>query len=190
MSIVPAFEIGVWNAWIPMLYLPLHPLIMILVDKLVGTGGLDKKMFTPAYTKSEKIITNLMMFILLMLLIYSIFLPLQLGTSWFWIGLPIYILGYIVFLIAVVNINTTPVGEIFTKGMYRYSRHPMVLAMLMMNIGIGIASASWLFLLTAIALMFIPEAPIEEKYCLEKYGDAYREYMHRTPRWFKITKSL
>jgi len=189
MSFIPVFEIGVWNAWILMLYLPLHPLTMILVDKLVGTGGLNKKMFTPPYTKSEKIITNLMLSILLMMLVYSIFLPLQLGTSWFWIGLPIYILGYIVFLIAVVNINTTPVGEVFTKGMYCYSRHPMVLAMLAMNIGIGIASASWLFLLAAIVIMFVPDAQIEEKYCLEKYGKAYKEYMNKTPRWIGLPKS-
>jgi len=23
----------------------------------------------------------------------------------------------------------------------------------------------------------------EERMCIEKYGDAYREYMERTPRW-------
>ncbi len=189
MSLVPAFEIGVWNAWIPMLYLPLHPLIMFLVDKLVGTGGMNEKMFAPAYTKSEKRIFNFMMLFLLMMIIYSIFLPLKLGASWFWAGLPIYILGFIVFLIAIVNISTTPIGKIFTRGMYRYSRHPMGLGMLIMNIGIGVASASWLFLLIAIAMVFIPDTAIEEKYCLEKYGDTYREYMERTPRWIGMPKS-
>ncbi len=77
MSLIPAFEIGLWNAWVPMLYLPLHPLIMLLADKLVGTGGMNEKMFTPAYAKSEKRIVNLMMLILLMMIIYSIFLPLK-----------------------------------------------------------------------------------------------------------------
>ena len=157
MSLIPTFEIGIWNAWIPMLYLPLHPLIMLLVDKLVGTGGMNEKMFATAYTKSEKRIFNFMMLFLLMMIIYSIFLPLKLGTSWFWVGLPIYILGFIVFLIAIVNISTTPVGEVFTRGMYRYSRHPMGLGMLIMNIGIGIASASWLFLLIAIAMILLPQ---------------------------------
>ena len=189
MSLIPTFEIGIWNAWIPMLYLPLHPLIMLLVDKLVGTGGMNEKMFAPAYTKFEKRIFNFMMLFLLMMIIYSIFLPLKLETSWFWAGLPIYILGFIVFLIAIVNISTTPIGEIFNRGMYRYSRHPMRLGMLIMNIGIGVASASWLFLLIAIAVVLIPDRVIEEKYCLEKYGDAYRKYMNRTPIWIGIPKS-
>jgi protein-S-isoprenylcysteine O-methyltransferase Ste14 len=29
----------------------------------------------------------------------------------------------------------------------------------------------------------------EERFCLKEYGDAYREYMNRTPRWIGITKS-
>jgi protein-S-isoprenylcysteine O-methyltransferase Ste14 len=29
----------------------------------------------------------------------------------------------------------------------------------------------------------------EERLCLEKYGDAYRDYMNRTPRWIGIPKS-
>jgi len=28
----------------------------------------------------------------------------------------------------------------------------------------------------------------EERYCLEKYGDAYRAYMNKTPRWIGIPK--
>jgi len=43
MSLVPEFEIGLWNAWILTLYLPLHPLIMMLIDKVVGTGDMFKK---------------------------------------------------------------------------------------------------------------------------------------------------
>ena len=29
----------------------------------------------------------------------------------------------------------------------------------------------------------------EERFLLEKYGDIYREYMNRTPRWIEIPKS-
>jgi protein-S-isoprenylcysteine O-methyltransferase Ste14 len=32
-------------------------------------------------------------------------------------------------------------------------------------------------------------APLEEQSCLEKYGDAYREYMDRTPKYIGIPKS-
>jgi hypothetical protein len=33
MSLRPAFEIGLWNTWILTLYLPLHPLLMMLIIK-------------------------------------------------------------------------------------------------------------------------------------------------------------
>ena len=54
MSWLPAFEIGLWNAWILMLYFPLHPLVMIVVDKAVGTGEMLKKMGDVPYEKGEK----------------------------------------------------------------------------------------------------------------------------------------
>jgi protein-S-isoprenylcysteine O-methyltransferase Ste14 len=60
-----------------------------------------------------------------------------------------------------------------------------------MNVGIGIACGSWIYLLYAVVfiiLMHIGVAP-EERFCLEKYGDAYREYLNRTPKWIGIPKS-
>jgi len=35
MSLIPAFKIGLWNAWILTLYLPLHPLMMMLIVRVV-----------------------------------------------------------------------------------------------------------------------------------------------------------
>jgi len=29
---------------------------------------------------------------------------------------------------------------------------------------------------------------VEEQGCLKKYGDTYREYMNRTPRWIGVPK--
>ncbi len=43
MSLLPEFELGFWNAWLLLLYFPLHPLIFLVVDKLVGTGDIMKK---------------------------------------------------------------------------------------------------------------------------------------------------
>lgn len=56
--------------------------------------------------------------------------------------------------------------------------------------GAGIASASWLFLIVIVSIILtVFITPIEERYCLEKYGDAYREYIDKTPRWIGIPKS-
>jgi protein-S-isoprenylcysteine O-methyltransferase Ste14 len=192
MSLIPAFEIGLWNAWILTLLFPLHPLIMMLIDKLVGTGDMFKKMGAPAYNKTEKIINIFGNFVLFFgLFIYSIFLPLQLGTAWFYVGLALCVLGVVTWTIAIVNIADIPLGEPWTKGLYRYSRHPMILAGFLILIGAGIASASWVFLLFSIVYIILSAilAIAEERSCLEKFGAAYLEYINRIPRWIGIPKS-
>jgi protein-S-isoprenylcysteine O-methyltransferase Ste14 len=192
MSAIPAFEIGIWNAWILILYIPLHPLVMILLDKLVGTGDIFRKMETPTFTKIENIANIISNFIVLFgLFIYSIFLPLQLGTAWFYVGLVLCVSGVVTWTLAIVNVVNIPLGEPWNKGLYRYLRHPMTLAGYLIFIGTGIASASWILLLFSILYIVLGAIPTiaEERFCLEKYGDAYREYMKRTPRWIGLPKS-
>ena len=185
MSLIPAFEIGLWNAWIFMLYHFLPMPLLMLIHK-----GLTKKLQEP-HSETEKKLYPVMWIIWLLAFIYSIFLPLQLGTIWFYIGLPLSIIGLITYAIAIVTSATTPIdNEPLTKGLYRYSRHPMYITQLVMFIGVGIASASWIFLLFSIVytiLSFVIAIP-EEQFCLDNYGDTYREYMNRTPRWIGIPK--
>ena len=94
-------------------------------------------------------------------------------------------------MIAWVNVATSPVDKPITKGLYRYSRHPMYVTLPLIVIGTGTASASWLFLLLSIVLVITHfyNAISEERECLGVYGNAYREYMNRTPRWIGIPKS-
>jgi len=191
MSWFPIFEIGLWNAWILMLYFPLHPLIMIVVDKAVGTGEIFKKMGEVPYEKGEKRDYVISMVVMVILTIYSVFLPLKLGTAWFYAGLTVYLVGLAIFLTSIVNISTTPLGQLFTKGLYHFSRHPMYIALLIINVGVSIASASWIFLLLSVVIivLYTSQVVAEERGCLETYGDEYKEYMNRTPRWIGIPKS-
>lgn len=188
MSLVPTFELGLWNAWILMLYLALHPFLMGLIDKdmMKKMGGSDDQ-----FGKEDKKLTNSMLLVFLLTIIYSVFLPLKLGTIWFYAGLPIYLLGMIMFTIAIRNIAATPLGKLFTKGLYRYSRNPMNLASFLMLIGTGIATASWLFLLLSAVLIILIVALVrtEEQYCLERYGDSYKQYFERTSKWIGIPES-
>jgi len=187
MSAVPAFEIGVWNAWI---FMPYLFLIVILVGKL-KKGEDPGKTELDALSKNEKRIFNFSMLVFLSALIYSIFLPLKLGTIWFYVGLPITLIGLFTLTIVVANFTTTPWDRPVTKGLYHYSRHPMYITIALFLLGVSIASASWLFLLLSIIFTILNSLRTlhEERYCLDKYGDAYREYMDRTPRWLGIPKS-
>ena len=59
MPLIPAFKIGLWNAWLLTLYLPLHPLLMMLIVK-----DANRKMELPTYDKTGKIISAFTHFIL------------------------------------------------------------------------------------------------------------------------------
>ena len=186
MSPIPVFEIGLLNAWIFMLinFLPM-PILMTIHKGLAREAGRPR-------SGIERKIYPVMWVIWTLAFVYSVFLPLRLDTIWFYTGLPIALVGLATFIMVIVTFATTPIDkEPLTKGLYRYSRHPMYITQLVMFIGVGVASASWLFLLLTIvytALSFVFAAS-EERSCLERYGDAYREYMNKTPRWIGIPKS-
>jgi len=190
MSLVPAFEIGVWNAWIFMLYYILTLPLMRLISK----DALDKSdVAAPKhlYTKAENRIVAFYQNSFILMFLYSIFLPLKLGTVWFYVGLPICLAGLILLTISFFNFVTAPLDKPLTRGLYRYSRHPVYITQALMFVGVGIASASWIFLLFAVLRTissFMLASP-EERFCLKKYGDAYRKYMERTPRWLGLAKS-
>ena len=190
MPAIPVFEIGVWNAWIFMLYY----ILTLPVMRLISKDALDKSDVAAAkdlYSKTEKRFVSFYQNSFILALIYSIFLPLKLGSPWFYIGLPISLVGLILLTISFFNFTTAPISEPLTKGLYRFSRHPVYITQTLLFIGIGIASASWVFLLFTVLRTFASFMlmPLEERYCLEKYGGAYRAYMNRTPRWIGIPKS-
>jgi len=134
--------------------------------------------------KLEKYASFIGNFIWLIAMIFSVFLPLQLDTIWFLIGLSIFIIGLIFITIATSNFITTPMDQLIAKGVYKISRHPMYLATFFICLGSGIATMSLLFIFLSIvmALCFYQEALIEERYCLNRYGNVYQEYRKRTPR--------
>jgi len=191
LSLIPEFELGLWNAWIfmgPSLLLMLLCLLMMM--KKGAPGG-------PARVKCESKITllvaSLSKIIYFPAAVYSVFLPLELGTVWFYVGLPITLVGLAGSLAVLVSWAITPAGKPVTRGFYRYSRHPMYVTMFLLLLGVSIASVSWVFLLFAIISGVGVTRPyfvkIEEAQCLGHYGAAYREYMNRTPRWIGIPKS-
>ena len=183
MSLVPEFEIGLWNAWIFTAFTFIH----IFLVSMVFRKDIGKKM---DHGEEEQKKLKIVSVFWLVLLLYSIFLPLKLGTAWIYIGVLLFLIGTIFLTLFFVDIAATPAGKPFTKGIYRYSRNPMYVGMLLQFIGIGIATASWLFLLITLAMIVLMWmlVIVEESSCLEKFGDSYRDYMNRTPRWVGLPK--
>jgi protein-S-isoprenylcysteine O-methyltransferase Ste14 len=188
MSIIPAFQAGVWNGWIFMVYM----LVLIMLVPVINKSAREKDAHGSDLTKTESNIVLSYHIIYFILVIYSVFLPLKLGTLWFYTGLPIALIGLVIYTAVFVSFITTPLEhQVMSKGAFRYSRHPLYLSSSLAMIGVGIACASWLFLLLSVAYMVLSmiASASEERSLLEKYGDSYREYMNRTPRWVGIPKS-
>jgi len=81
MSLTPAFQVGACNAWIFMLLVTLLMVLPFVVPSL--RKEMLKRMATGTpFNKAEKILDNFSTALFVLAVIYSIFLPLKLGTAW------------------------------------------------------------------------------------------------------------
>jgi protein-S-isoprenylcysteine O-methyltransferase Ste14 len=186
MSLIPVFKVGIFNAWIFSVFFLILSFLIPLFNK-----ELYKRMSDPPDMKISlggKVMGYIATVIIYLAFLYSIFLPFKLGTAWFYTGLFIFLLGMVVIITAGVSIITTPINKPVTRGVYRYSRHPIYLSHILVSLGIGIATASWIILLASIVFFILVHIVVnsEEQYCKEKYGKTYEEYLKKVPRWIGI----
>ena len=185
MSFILAFELGLWNAWI--LILP------IIIVSIFGAKTLSKRKSTESSSFPKKVKTATILYFSIKLLsyVYSIFLPLKLNTVWFIIGLIIYLPVMCFLILGIMNFASTPTDELVTKGVYSVSRNPSYFSDVLIKMSIGIACLSWFFLLVAITDFILLSIIIsaEEQFLLVNYGNDYKDYLNRTPRWIGIPKS-
>jgi protein-S-isoprenylcysteine O-methyltransferase Ste14 len=187
MSIIPAFELGLWNAWIFVV-----PMLFVLFSDMRATAARESgKEGDFQLTRNEKRIINVVFLPMIVSWVIAVFLPLQLGTVWLYSGLVVFLFGIVFTIVAILNFANSPKDKVITGGLYRFTRNPAYVGMLLMHVGVGIACASWVLLLLAAVLVILLNANLaaEERYCLYRFGDEYQKYKNRTPRWMGISKS-
>ena len=187
MSLIPEFEIGLWNGWIlAAIFLIANYLIMFIAPRDNIREMMDQVKHAK---KKEKLINLFSMILYIGVMFCSVFVPLKLGTIWFYVGLALFVLG-MSFTIPEAQLFFRKKGQLLTKGFYRISRHPIYVMVESAWIGIGVATESWVLLALIVFYMIVLHFLIlaEERICLEKYGDVYREYMKKTPRYIGIPK--
>ena len=192
MSLIPEFQIGIWNAWIlQAIFLIILSVPNYLLSKEAKESA-ERATESIPYSKTWKIMHYTTHFAIIpFTVVYSVFLPLKLGTVWLYVGLPIYTLALVMTVMTTLNYAATPLGQPVTKGIYRFSRNPIYLSGFVLFLGMGLACASWVIILCGVLWLVLWRAvlPEEERFLLEKYGDAYSEYMKRTPKWLGVPKS-
>jgi len=188
MAITIDFQIGVWNGWLFMILFPIQWMFILLLPGQLAerTGDIPE-----GRSRQYRVLSFLMNALWILASLYSVFLPFHLGTPWLWIGISLFVIGMMILLFTTVSIARTPKGSPFTSGVYRLSRHPGYLSMIMIYLAVSIAGVSLLFLIITILtfLMLHYSAKREEEWCCRTFGDAYRNYMAHTPRWIGIPNS-
>ena len=79
-----------------------------------------------------------------------------------------------------------PASALVTDGLYRYSRNPIYVALILLQIALALLiSSSWMLLFTPLLAVITDLGVIrrEEAYLDAKFGDSYRAYKQSVRRW-------
>jgi len=113
--------------------------------------------------------------------------------GWVWmVGQVLVIAGFVVMIVASLGLGrgltATPVpnarGELITRGLYRYVRHPIYTGVLSIVVGLTLRSGNVVTLAVAVVtvVFFDRKARWEEAQLRERYPD-YADYASHTPRF-------
>jgi protein-S-isoprenylcysteine O-methyltransferase Ste14 len=82
-----------------------------------------------------------------------------------------------------------PVTVLVTDGVFGWTRNPVYLGLWIALGGVSLIFAfDWLLILTPLAWALVSRAVVrsEERYLDQRFGNAYRDYRRRVPRYFFI----
>jgi protein-S-isoprenylcysteine O-methyltransferase Ste14 len=113
---------------------------------------------------------------------------------WRLTGVPLLLLGIVLNILAdqslkrhVATVRPFAVSSaLVTEGIYRVSRHPMYLGMILIMVAIAVllgSLAAWLILPLFAILLDARFIRTEESVLEETFGETYRKYRKQTRRW-------
>ena len=184
MDFFPHLTISINNAfWFSLLYW----ISNLIVLKIYPSHYKDRVLKMPRFNGGfQEIIGTFNFFLFQGLIIIVLFIPIQINSLYFVIGLSFFILSFVAYIGSLVNYATNSPDKPVTKGIYKLSRNPQQISTIFLWIGIGFMTNCSLIIVICV-FQFVtvyPTFKAQETFCLEKYGVNYTEYMKRTPRYF------
>jgi protein-S-isoprenylcysteine O-methyltransferase Ste14 len=187
MEFLPELKLGWLNGWLLLVILyGIFGILLLIFPREVVSRLYDRSGWT-----RQDIMRRVIGFPAALATIgLFIFLPLRVGAAEFWIGLIIYAAALTIFNVALINYRNTPLDQPVTKGVYRFSRNPQIVGLILAFLGTAVAVGSWLMVILATLMSFGAHTRIlaEERACLMQYGESYRAYMSTVPRFFGLPR--
>jgi protein-S-isoprenylcysteine O-methyltransferase Ste14 len=182
MELFPKLEIGWLNGWILLAFEFLIQGSLLLVfppdvrSRLFDRSGWSVKQ--RAFLIAGKLFS-------LTCLVLIFLTPLKTGSGVFIIGVILYAIGLLGLVTAMLNFRDTPPDQPVTRGIYTTSRHPQIVALFFIFLGICVTIGSWVALLMLFLSKVFQHFSIlaEEEVCLQRYGEPYRTYIGQIPRY-------
>jgi protein-S-isoprenylcysteine O-methyltransferase Ste14 len=100
-------------------------------------------------------------------------------------GLILLILSLILYCVSIIRFASPDALGINKTGLYRFSRNPMYVAFFFYFLGVCMLTRSWILLVILVIFQISVHFLItsEERWCREKFGEPYEEYMLKVRRY-------
>lgn len=153
--------------------------------KMINKNALSRAAFFAPLEGKEKVAYLFYQLSNTFIILYPLFLKIQIKPPLFFIALFIYILGIIVLIIATVNFAKPEQSGINTNGIYKISRNPMYIGYFLYFSGCVLLTYSMLLLIFLLIFQISAHWIIlsEERWCINKFGTKYIDYMNKVNRY-------
>ena len=163
------------------------PLLLIRFGLLsiLDQESLKRAAFFAPVIGAEKVAYLVYQISNLLLFIYLYFLKITFSTVWFNIGLVVYGLGILLCIVSITDFAKPAVNGMNLNGLYRFSRNPIYVAYFIYFLGCVLLTQSFILLAILVAFQISAHWIIrsEERWCIEKFGKEYINYMKKVRRY-------
>ena len=183
MNFLPQFELSLTNAfWFSIAFIVTN----IVMLKIHPSHFKKRVLSMPKFDNKFHQFVGMLNFLIFQgLIVLIFFMPIQFNYRYFVSAIILFATGYILYVMALSNLATSQPERPVTKGVYKISRNPQQIFTIVMWVGIGFITSCWLIIVLCLFQLIViyPTFIAQENYCIEKYGEDYKNYIKKAPRY-------
>lgn len=161
-------------------------LIRFGILSLLNKGAIQRAAYFPPMFGNEKLAYWVYQILNVVIFVYLCFLKVKIDFSWkLYLGLLIYLIGLILCTVSIINFAMPSNAGLNIYGLYRFSRNPMYLSYFVYFVGCAMLAQSLILCGMILIFQFSSHWIIlsEERWCIERFGEAYKQYMKKVRRY-------